>query len=445
VSTRWFAERAWLGGDTVATDVLIEVEGELITAVTPGASAPGGARPLAGLTVPGLANAHSHAFHRALRGRAQDPGDFWSWRDGMYRLAAALDPDLYLNLATAVYAEMALAGITAVGEFHYVHHRPGGRPFDDPNAMGHALMEAAARAGIRLTLLDTLYLRGGFDEPALSEAQSRFSDGTAEAWMERVGALDDTALALVGAAVHSVRAVGAEEISLVASWSADIGRPLHVHASEQRAENAECVAATGLSPVGLLASAGALGPATTVVHGTHLSDEDIGLLGRSGTAVCFCPTTERELGDGIGPAAALVAAGASVCLGSDSHAVIDLFEEARAVEVDERLKAERRGHHSPAALLAAATETGSRSLGWPAGRLAVASLADFVTVDLDSVRTAGIDDPVAATVFAASSADVGQVVVGGRLVVDDGHHLSVDDVPGRLSASIAALWRASQP
>jgi formiminoglutamate deiminase len=363
----------------------------------------------------------------------------------MYRLAAALDPDLYLNLATAVYAEMALAGITAVGEFHYVHHRPGGRPFDDPNAMGHALMEAAARAGIRLTLLDTLYLRGGFDEPALSEAQSRFSDGTAEAWMERVGALDDTALALVGAAVHSVRAVGAEEISLVASWSADIGRPLHVHASEQRAENAECVAATGLSPVGLLASAGALGPATTVVHGTHLSDEDIGLLGRSGTAVCFCPTTERELGDGIGPAAALVAAGASVCLGSDSHAVIDLFEEARAVEVDERLKAERRGHHSPAALLAAATETGSRSLGWPAGRLAVASLADFVTVDLDSVRTAGIDDPVAATVFAASSADVGQVVVGGRLVVDDGHHLSVDDVPGRLSASIAALWRASQP
>jgi formiminoglutamate deiminase len=439
----WHAEMAWLGpGRGVAEGVLVEVEGERIAAVTEGVDPPVGAARLAGLTVPGLANAHSHAFHRALRGRTQRArGDFWSWREQMYRLAAVLDPDRYLELAAATYAEMALAGITAVGEFHYLHHDPAGRPYADPNRMGEALIEAAGRAGVRLTLIDTCYLRAGLDGQGLAGAQVRFGDGDADAWAERAGALADRPGVRVAAGVHSVRAVDPEAMATVAAWAAERGAPLHLHLSEQRAENEACLAATGRTPAALAESAGVLGPRTTAVHATHLSGEDVARLGATGTGVCLCPTTERDLADGVGPARALADAGSPLCLGSDSHAVVDLFEEARAVELDERLATERRGHHRPADLLAAATAAGMDALGWDAGRLAPGRLADLVTVGLTSVRLAGTRpaDAVDQLVFAATAADVTSVVVGGRQVVQDGHHLLAGDVGAALGRAIAAL------
>jgi formiminoglutamate deiminase len=436
---RYHAEYAWLGGDGASRDVLIEVGGGRIASVAAGTGRPAGATALPGLTLPGLANAHSHAFHRALRGRTHArAGTFWTWRDGMYRVAGGLEPDTYLALARATYAEMALAGITCVGEFHYLHHAAGGVPYAEPNVMGEALIRAAADAGIRITLLDTCYLTAGVDGQPLAGAQRRFDDGSAEAWAQRAAALRPADHARIGAAVHSVRAVPADQLGTVAEWAAGRRAPLHVHLSEQRAENDACLGRYGRTPTAVLSDAGALGSRTTAVHATHLTDIDRAELGDSDTVVCFCPTTERDLADGIGPARALVDAGSPLCLGSDSHAVIDLFEEARAVELDERLRTERRGHFTAAELLHAATAAGHAALGWDdAGTIAVGQRADLVTVRLDTVRTAGVV-PGPAAVYAAGAADVSHVVVDGRVVVVDGEHVGFD-VPRELARSIAAV------
>ncbi|MEU6073399.1 formimidoylglutamate deiminase [Micromonospora sp. NPDC047074] len=448
-ATRWLAEYAWLPDRAAPTpDVLIATADGRITDVTPltaGSGPPAGVEVLAdavrlpGLTLPGLANAHSHAFHRALRGHTHGGrGDFWTWRDRMYAVAARLDPDSYLALARAVYAEMALAGVTCVGEFHYLHHDPDGTPYAEPNVMGAALVEAAAQAGIRITLLDTCYLTATVDGQPLAGPQRRFGDGDALRWAERADAFRPAAgHARVGAAIHSVRAVPAGQLATVAGWAGRRGAPLHVHLSEQPAENDACRAVHGRTPAGLLADHGALGPDTTAVHATHLTSGDLTLLGDSRTGVCLCPTTERDLADGIGPARRMADAGLPLSLGSDSHAVVDLFEEARAVELDERLRTRRRGHFSPAELAAAATVDGHAALGWrDAGRLAVGDRADLVTVRLDSPRTAGV--PPVGVWFAAGAADVTQVVVDGRVVVRDGRHLTVD-VPAELTSAIGEV------
>jgi formiminoglutamate deiminase len=436
---RYHAEYAWLGGaDSAERDVLIEVADGRITAVTPNAQADQ-ATTLPGLTLPGLANAHSHAFHRALRGRTHGGrGTFWTWRGRMYALAARLDPDSYFALARAAYAEMALAGVTCVGEFHYLHHGPDGAPYGDPNAMGDALVRAAAEAGIRITLLDTCYLTSTVDGEPLDGPQRRFGDRDATAWAARAGALRNADHARIGAAVHSVRAVPADQLGTVAEWAATRGAPLHVHLSEQRAENDACLRRYGRTPTEVLSDNGVLGPRTVAVHATHLTDLDRTELGDTDTGVCFCPTTERDLADGIGPARALADAGSPLSLGSDSHAMIDLFEEARAVELDERLRTERRGQFSAAELLHAATIAGHRALGWDdAGAIAVGARADLVTVRLDTVRTAGVT-PGPAIVFAAGAADVSHVVVDGRVVVVDGEHASFN-VPVELARSIKAV------
>jgi formiminoglutamate deiminase len=429
VTAAFHCELAWLGGARPAADVLIEVDGERITSVRPDVpTAPDGVVRLAGLTVPGLANAHSHAFHRALRGRTQGTGSFWTWRQQMYRLADTLDPDRYHALARATFGEMALAGITAVGEFHYLHHGPGGRPYASPNAMGDALIAAAAGAGIRISLLDACYLRGG-PGASLDFVQERFSDATAEAWARRVDDLRATPRVVIGAAVHSVRAVDPGAIAVVAAWADARRAPLHAHVSEQPAENDQVAAAYGRTPVEVLAANGALSERFTAVHATHLTGRDIELLGAARCSCCICPTTERDLADGIGPTFALHAAGARLTLGSDSHAVIDLLEEARAVELDERLSSLTRGRHDPAALLRMATTNGHASIGWPdAGRIESGALADLTTVRLDSVRTAGTPaaHALAGAVFAASAADVHHVVVGGAVVVRDGQHTAMD-------------------
>ncbi|MEV7230271.1 formimidoylglutamate deiminase [Polymorphospora sp. NPDC051019] len=436
--TRWHAAYAWLDGRTGPDpDVLIEVTDGRFTTIDVGVPAPPDATRLAGLVLPGLANTHSHAFHRALRGRTHTGGGtFWTWRERMYDVATRLDPDSYLALARATYAEMALAGITCVGEFHYLHHAPDGRPYADPNAMGAALVEAAAQAGVRLTLLDTCYLTATVDGKPLAGPQLRFGDGDAAGWAARVDAFRPAGdHARLGAAIHSVRAVPAAQLGDVAGWAAAHDAPLHAHLSEQPAENEACLAYHGTTPTGLLAGAGALGPRTTAVHATHITRADLTTLGGSGTGVCLCPTTERDLADGIGPARAIADAGSPLSLGSDSHAVIDPFEEARAVELDERLRTRRRGHFGAGELLRAAGPAGHRALGWTdAGRIAVGARADLVAVRLDSVRTAGVE-PVGA-LFAATAADVDLVLVDGAVVVRDGRHVRVD-VPAELARSVA--------
>jgi formiminoglutamate deiminase len=427
----YWSELAWLGGERAEAGVSIEVEEGRIAAVESGVDGPApGARPLEGLTIPGLANAHSHAFQRALRGRTQHgTGSFWTWREQMYRLAERIEPDTYFALARATYAEMALAGVTTVGEFHYLHHVPGGARYDDPNELGRVLIAAAAEAGIRITLLDACYLHGGIGAPA-EGAQLRFSDGSAEAWAERVDDLgEDGDSARVGAAIHSMRAVDPDSAAVVASWARDRGRPLHAHVSEQPAENAACVDAYGGTPTALLAGAGALDASFTAVHATHLEDADVAALGGAGACCCVCPTTERDLADGIGAMRPLEDAGASLSLGSDSHAMIDLFEEARAVELDERLATLERGRHTAAGLLGAATHGGHAALGWAdAGRIEPGARADLVTVGLDSVRLVGTAPETAleSVVFAAIAADVRHVVIDGKTVVADGRHATLD-------------------
>lgn len=438
--TTWWCEHAWLPDIGVADSVLVETEEGHIAAISVDIAPPGDANRLCGLVIPGLANAHSHAFHRALRGRTQHgAGDFWAWRDVMYAVAGRLDPDSYYALARAVYAEMALAGITCVGEFHYLHHADGGARYSDANAMGHALMYAAASVGVRITLLDTCYLTGGIDQP-LQGSQLRFGDGSAEDWVGRIEGLTPAENSRVGAAIHSVRAVPLPDAELVAAAAKQYDWPLHMHLSEQRVENEQCVQVHGRTPARVLSDVGALTVNSTAVHATHLTGDDVSLLATSGAGVCLCPTTERDLADGIGPAGSLATQGVSLSLGSDSHAVIDLIEEARAVEMHERLATNRRGRFEASTLLRAATVDGHRALGWPdAGTITVGMRADLVAVDLESVRTAGAGATLDAVVFAATAADVTDVVVDDRHVVRDRRHLLVDDVAAELATSIGAV------
>lgn len=431
--------------DRVGERVRITVRAGLIAAVTTGVDPAPGDTVLTGVALPGFANTHSHAFHRALRGRTHsDGGTFWTWRRQMYAVAARLDPDRYFALARDVYAEMVLAGMTVVGEFHYLHHDHHGHPYADPNAMSEALVAAAAEAGIRLTLLDVCYLSGGLTAAGhqpLDPVQRRFGDGTVDRWAERVDAYADrhaaSATVRVAAAVHSVRAVPYDDLSRLAAVRPD--GPLHVHLSEQPAENEAALAVHGCTPTTLLHRSGLLGPSTTAVHATHLVEADVAVLGDTGTGVCFCPTTERDLADGIGPARSLQRAGSPLSLGSDQHAGIDPFEEMRGLEMHERLSTGHRGRFTPAELITAATATGHAALGWDGGgRIAVGAPADLVVVDAASVRTAGArPDQIH---YSATAADVRDVIIDGRQVVRDRTH-RLGDVGALLSATLDELER----
>ena len=471
--TAWVCERALLPSGEVARDVLVEARDGRITRVealgsasaeaVPGtgsasAGAAPGARRLRGLVLPGMADAHSHAFHRALRGRTHaGRGSFWTWREQMYGIAGRLTPDTYLALARAAFAEGALTGYTSVGEFHYLHHGPDGTPYADANEFGHVLVQAARDAGVRLSLLDTCYLTGGVEPTAghggthapLTGAQVRFGDGTAEAWAKRVddlaSAYADAPDVVVGAAIHSVRAVPAEALSVVAGWAADRAAPLHAHVSEQPAENEACHAVHGTTPSQLLYDHGVLSERFTAVHATHLTPEDLAVLGETRSCVCLCPTTERDLADGIGVARAMLDAGARLSFGSDSRAVVDAFEEARAAELNARLQTLQRGVLTSGELLAGLTVDGHASLGFAdAGRLEVGARADLVAVSLDSVRTAGASAAAVAdmVLFAASGADVTDVVVDGREVVVDGRHV-LGDVAALLTDAITNAYEES--
>jgi formiminoglutamate deiminase len=405
----WHAEQAWLGH--AAKDVLIEVEDGRIKTITENVPAPDGAVRLSGWTIPGLANVHSHAFQHSLRGATESGGgDFWEWRQQMYRVAAQSDWTDYFKSSRFVFREMLEAGITAVGEFHYLHALG--------NGLGEALIEAAQQEGIRITLIDACYLRGGMDGRPLDDVQKTFSDGDAEHWAQRMDDLDEGAGVRIGAAIHSVRAVDPASMRAVAEWARKRNAPLHIHLAEQPAEVEECLAVEGCTPTQLLEREGILGPDLTAVHAIHVNDEDVSLLGGIKVSICACTTTERDLGDRVGPIRALADAGSPLCMGSDSNAVIDPFEEARGVELDQRRATGRRVLHQPEELFRAATVDGMRALGWDAGALRPGMLADFVTIALEPPLLSRQLD-LGYLVFCCSARDVTNVVVGGKTVVSN--------------------------
>jgi formimidoylglutamate deiminase len=325
-----------------------------------------------------MTNVHSHAFQRGLRGVADHPpraetqgADFWSWRRVMFELAASLDPDSIYESSLEAYREMACAGYGVVGEFHYVHHQPDGRPYAEPNAMAIAVAEAAREAGLRIVLLPAAYHRNGWDgaDRPPSGPQRRFCDRDVETFLARVDELRAWAAARpevdVGLAAHSVRAVPASWLRPMAEYAQARGMVRHIHAHEQVRELEECRAEHGLTPVGLLEVHGFLGPTTTIVHGIHVSQADVRSLARSGSIVAACPITEANLGDGFVPVLAYRDAGVPLAIGSDSNIRIDPFEEVRELET-----IARRAGQTRSALLAPAGDlwaelcrNGRRSLG----------------------------------------------------------------------------------
>ena len=471
MSTRYWCESAWIDG-AVAHGVLLSADDTgTLTAVETGIdTAPSDAEAVSGFVLPGGVNAHSHAFHRMLRGRTHgDGGTFWTWREVMYSVAAKLDPQAYETVARAVFAEMLAGGYTSVGEFHYVHHaqdgtpygteRPRGdaeagteRPRGDANddaghrahAMERALARAAASAGIRIRLLDTCYLTGGIDSE-LSAEQARFGDGTIDGYMDRhaglIGAFADEfpvetpgeSFVHVGAAIHSIRAVPAANLQRFTELSG----PVHVHLSEQPAENEASQEAYGATPTEVLARSGVVDDRLSAVHATHLSEEDIAILGGSRSTIVMCPCTEADLADGIGPARELADAGAVISLGSDQHVVLDALRETQGLEAGERLRSGQRGRFSPAELITALTAGGARSLDLPVGGLEVGKACDFVAVRTDSMRTMGsLDEQI---ILTASASDVHLTVSGGKVRVRDGVHTELGDIAELYARAFAAL------
>lgn len=586
-ASAFWCERAWVDGAVrdsvllrtdgagVLTEVRAGVTAAEVAAESPdratsdgGTSAPaaevadGPLHHLSGIVFPGGVNAHSHAFHRMLRGRTHAyGGTFWTWRKVMYDVARRLTPESYRVVARAVFAEMLAGGWTSVGEFHYVHHAPGGEPYGrgaggsehaaGRHAMELALVAAAEDVGIRMRLLDTCYLTGAIGEE-LSEEQARFGDGDIDGYLRRhadlartleahnpstqppsvpaysvrapsvqtpypqdpsmrapsprgtgrqsdgrvsagvprttgpsladepnpaerpdagerseapvhgavfragnrcvtgegegegetaavepaAGAPAEAAsarLVTLGAAIHSVRAVPAADIARFQ----ELGGPVHIHVSEQPAENDACLASYGRTPTGVLEDAGVLGPALSPVHATHLTEADIAALGAAGTTIVMCPSTEADLADGIGPALDLARAGATIALGSDQHVVLDALRELQELEAGERLRSGQRGRFTPTQLIDAMTTGGARSLDLPAGSFEVGRVCDLFAVDPASPRTYGsVGEQV---VLAGSSADVHTVVTAGRVRVRDGRHTTLGDIGALYRDAYAAL------
>jgi formimidoylglutamate deiminase len=412
------------------------------------------------LLLPGFTSAHGHAFQRALRGRAERSAaarSFWSWRELMYDAANRLSPDDLEAIARFAFLELARAGVTCAGEFHYLHHDPEGRPYADPAELALRVVRAARAVGLRVVLLRAAYARAGHGLPP-EPAQRRFVDPSPDAVLaaiERLAAATrGEPLASLGVAPHSVRACPAGWIRTLAEEARRRRLPLHVHAAEQVAEVDACRLEHGLSPVRLLAREGALGEATTLVHAIHVDDADVRAIGAARATVCACPTTERNLGDGVVPADRLLEAGARLAIGVDAHVQADPLEEVRALELQLRLLRQERAvlDEPPGALalrlLDAASAGGMASLGLPGGRLAPGEPADFVLVDLDDPSVAGTapDALLSALVFGGSPRAVRATFVAGEPVVEEGR-----TAPGRVPeervlsdfrAAMRRLWGA---
>lgn len=404
--------------------------------------------------MPGFVNAHSHAFQRLIRGRMQwRPADdsvanFWSWREAMYDAALRLSPEDVYEVSRYCFLEMLRAGITTVGEFHYLHNAPDGRPYTDRAELGRRVIAAAQDVGIRICLLNTCYAAGGIGQPLRPE-QRRFGTGDVDAYLATTEKLADDVVGQprvsVGVAPHSVRAVPREWLRILHAWAATRDLPLHMHVSEQPAEVDECVAAYGRRPVELLDEDGVLDARFTSVHATHINDREIVMLAISGGTVCACPTTERDLGDGFLRGGELLRAGAQIALGSDSQTMLDMFEEARLVEYNERLRRLQRVLLTRGAedvlevapvLLRMATSAGARSLRIPAGTLEEGALADFIGIDLDHPALAGwtTQSLPAMLMFSAPPDAVSDVWVGGRNVVANRMHARQDEAMREFNA-----------
>jgi formiminoglutamate deiminase len=370
------------------------------------------------LRLPALATAHSHAFQRALRGRAQRPlraaDDFWSWRGQMYELATSLTPESIHAISLVAFRELARAGIRTVGEFHYVHHQPDGTPYGDRTVMADVVVQAAREAKLRVAILRVAYHRAGLGSPA-EPGQRRFCDPRVDDVLRDVDTLRaryaGQSDVVVGLAPHSVRAVPPAWLAPLRQYADAHGLPLHMHVAEQEREVTECLAETGRRPVELLADHGLLSPRFVAVHATNLAAHEAALLGSARAFACLCPTTERDLGDGLADVGALRAAGARLCTGVDSHVRVDPIEDLRSIETHERLRTRRRVTFEPGA-----TVTPAEAL-WYAGSLEGSAACGFadaggeVCIDPAHPDLELVEEPflLDAIVFGAGSTCVSRV------------------------------------
>ena len=415
--------------------------------------------------LPGLINAHSHAFQRVIRGRteyrtANTKDSFWTWREMMYSAATRLTPEDVYDASRMAFLEMALSGITAVGEFHYLHHGPDGRPYDDPNLLAKEVVRAAHDVGLRIALLRVAYARSGY-ETGPDPQQIRFIEKDPETYLRNLEQLSEDlsrttdsahATAWVGVAPHSVRAVPLDYLRQVVNFAGERQLPVHMHVAEQQAEVSACVQEYGRSPVALLSTEGLLSERFTGVHAIHVTPKAIVMLAAARAMICACPTTERNLGDGIVPVDSFFKQRLRVALGTDSHVEIDLLENARELEYHLRLQkreravlgsAEDSGMSAIAArLFASATVSGAESIEAPGGTLEPGRPADFFTVDLNDPSIAGAseDDLLSSIVFSLSKAAVKDVVVGGKRIVEDGRHAQQEEVIERFKKLQKKLW-----
>jgi formimidoylglutamate deiminase len=383
--------------------------------------------------LPGLVNAHSHAFQRVIRGRTEHRSQnvtdsFWTWREQMYAAANRLEAEDIYAVSRMAFLEMALTGITAVGEFHYIHHQPDGTPYSDPNLLAREVIRAARDVGIRIALLRVAYARAGYEKEP-NPQQIRFIENSPDTYLKNFEQLLDApelkdSMAWAGVAPHSVRAVPLDFLKTIIAFANERELPVHMHVAEQPAEVSACIEEYGRSPVALLDTEGLLSPRFTAVHAIHVTPKAIGALARAGAMVCACPTTERNLGDGIVPVDAYFHAGVPVSLGTDSQVQIDLFEDARELEYHLRLQKMGRNILAPQALFDCATIHGAKSIGFSGGKLEAGAPADFFTVDLDDPSIAGSshEDLLASIVFSLSRSAVRDVVVAGKGIVEDGKH-----------------------
>jgi formimidoylglutamate deiminase len=433
-----------------AADVRIDIDADgTIARITP-ASPPGDATLLNGPTLPGMPNVHSHAFQRAFAGRAERSvtGDdsFWTWRTAMYGLAGRISPDDLEAIAAQLYVEMLEGGYTAVGEFHYVHHDVGGRRFADPAEMASRLLAAAETAGIGITLLPVFYRWSGFRKAPPLPEQARFVTGPDEflALLDALEPLCRTATRRLGIAPHSLRAVAPDELRAViaALDERDPHAPIHLHIAEQTAEVEAALEAYGMRPVEWLIEHTALSNRWCLIHATHVNADEIDALAPTGAVVGLCPTTEANLGDGIFPLGAWLAAGGAAAIGSDSHVSVDVAEELRWLEYGQRLRTRRRAvTASPEALYAQTARCGGRAVGRPVGTLAAGSRADLVVLDAAGAALCGgeVETLVDRYVVAGGRDPIRDVYAGGVRVVEAGRHRRRDAVARRFRATLGRL------
>jgi formimidoylglutamate deiminase len=400
------------------------------------------------LTLPGLPNLHSHAFQRAMAGLAErqtNPNDsFWTWRELMYRFAARMTPDSMRAIAAQAYVEMLEAGFTTVCEFHYVHHLPGGKPYPESAAMSQAIIQAARDTGIRLTLLPVLYMHGGFDGRDLSDRQKRFGHTVDDFLSLLVGLrkLENDSLR-VGMALHSLRAVPEAAMREVLEVEAlDRPRPIHIHVAEQMAEVDECLKVRGARPVRWLLDHADVDARWTLVHATHLLDDEIEGIADAGATVAICTTTEANLGDGLFPLKAFLQAGGRFGIGSDSNVSISPAEELRWLEYGQRLATRQRniavdyGETSVGALLYShALKEGVVACGQPK------AAEDKLILDDAAPALAGATDKDLHDryVFAGNRPLVKETWVAGKRVVADGRHGQRDRIASEYRETMKAM------